>query len=94
MSDGALSGEFGFPKSRRVGRARFRVLRPSRATWAGIGEDITSGDDGGRDKKRDNGEQHENNCGKVGGPGSKNAFWQDLTATGGDVEVDEEEGVR
>jgi len=29
---------------------------------------------------------------KVGGPKSENAFWQDLTATGGDVEVDEEGG--
>jgi hypothetical protein len=32
------------------------------------------------------------NTKKVGGPRSENAFWQDVTATGGDVEVDEEGG--
>ena len=32
------------------------------------------------------------NTKKAGRPKSKNAFWRDLTATGGDVEVDEREG--
>ena len=32
------------------------------------------------------------NTKNVGRPKSENAFWQDLTATGGDVEVDEEGG--
>ena len=44
-------------------------------------------------KKRDKEEQHTSKYEKVGGPRSEKAFWQDLTATGGDVEVDEE-GVR
>ena len=44
------------------------------------------------EKVRDKEEQHDNECGKVGTPKSENAFWQDLTATGGDVEVDEEGG--
>jgi len=46
----------------------------------------------GGGEKRDKEEQHDNKCGKVGRPKSENAFWQDLTATGGDVEVDEEGG--
>lgn len=32
------------------------------------------------------------NTKRVGRPKSENVFWQDLTATGGDVEVDEEGG--
>ena len=59
VSDEALSGESGFPRSKSVGRARFRTLRLSRATWAGAGEDITSGDDGGRSEKRDREEQQD-----------------------------------
>ena len=43
-------------------------------------------------EKRDRKEQHDSKCKKVWGPRSEKAFWQDLTATGGDVEVDEEGG--
>jgi len=42
--------------------------------------------------KRETEEKHENKCERVGRPKSENTFWQDLTATGGDVEVDEEGG--
>jgi hypothetical protein len=43
-------------------------------------------------EKRDREEQHDNKYEKVGGPRSEKAFWRDLAATGGDVEVDEEGG--
>jgi hypothetical protein len=56
------------------------------------GRHYTRGDGVGRGKKRDKGEQHEKKYEKVGGQKSANAFWQDLTATGGDVEVEGEGG--
>ena len=46
----------------------------------------------GGGRERDKEEQHDNKYEEVGRPKSEDAFWQDLTATGGDVEVDEEGG--
>ena len=42
--------------------------------------------------KRETGKSNTTTNTKKVGPRSENAFWQDVTATGGDVEVDEEGG--